>query len=691
VTGSTAQKPAVHFGAAYYPEYAPEARLATDLELMRRAGFTVIRVGESVWSTWEPRDGEFDLEWLCPVLDAAHANGISAVLGTPTYAVPPWLMRKHPGIAAQDASGSPVPWGSRQEIDITNPDFRRHAERVIRAVVGRYAAHPAVVGFQVDNEPGNLLLHNAGVFARFKDFLIDEYGSVAELNTSWNLAHWSHRLSDIDELWQPAGNHVPQYELAWRRFQAALTTEYIAWQAAIVREYASPAQWVTTCVDFARPAVDDKALAECLDVPAANLYIATQAGLDNAAVGDPAFPLSGSSAPFYGADRCWAAGDRPFLVTETNAGSIGFPWFNFPAYDGQLRQAAWAMVARGARAVEYWQWHTMHASWETSWGGILPHSYLPGRTYDEIAGIGTELARAGAAMEGLVPDAHTGLLYSLPSRWAMEFQPPLARPGGDPGKQGERDAEAYERIVYRFYCGLSRAGHQLRILHADRFEQLDAASLATSLPTLVAPALYIAGDALVANLRAYAAAGGHLVLGVRSACADDIGRVRSDRQPAGLAAAASCWYDEFSNLIDPVPVSGTLSGAATGLIEGLVADGADVLASYRHPHFGRWAAITSAAHGAGRITYVGTVPDPVLAESLGRWLAAPSPWSAARERLAVHGARNAAGEQLWFVHNFSSTACTVPAPVALVDVLDGRRVDELSLAPWDVRILRQVA
>jgi hypothetical protein len=45
------------FGAAYYHEYQTEPRLERDLDLMVEAGFTVIRVGESVWSTWEPENG----------------------------------------------------------------------------------------------------------------------------------------------------------------------------------------------------------------------------------------------------------------------------------------------------------------------------------------------------------------------------------------------------------------------------------------------------------------------------------------------------------------------------------------------------------------------------------------------------------------------------------------------------------
>ena len=75
-------------------------RLETGLDLMAQAGFAAIRVGESVWSTWEPETGRFELARLRPVLDGAHERGISVVLGTPTYAVPPWLAPQHPEIVA---------------------------------------------------------------------------------------------------------------------------------------------------------------------------------------------------------------------------------------------------------------------------------------------------------------------------------------------------------------------------------------------------------------------------------------------------------------------------------------------------------------------------------------------------------------------------------------------------------------
>ena len=196
----------VLFGAAYYHEYQPSPRLEVDLDLMAEAGFSVIRVGESVWTTWEPEEGQFDLEWLAPLFDGAHQRDVGVVLGTPTYAAPPWLAHRYPEIAAETSTGQRMPWGGRQEIDYTHPAFKFYAERVIRKIISRYAGHPAVIGYQVDNEPGMLLFHNEGVFQRFVDELRHTYGTVKALNEAWGLVYWSHKLTTWADLWRPDGN-----------------------------------------------------------------------------------------------------------------------------------------------------------------------------------------------------------------------------------------------------------------------------------------------------------------------------------------------------------------------------------------------------------------------------------------------------------------------------------------------------
>ncbi|MEU4602376.1 beta-galactosidase [Kribbella sp. NPDC023972] len=678
----------VLFGAAYYHEYQPHDRLEQDLDLMAEARFSVIRVGESVWSTWEPENGRFDLDWLQPVLDGAHARGIAVLLGTPTYAVPPWLARLYPEIAGERKTGERIPWGARQEVDFTHPGFRFHAERVIRKIIGRYAGHPAVIGFQVDNEPGNELFHNHGVFQRFVDSLRHKYGDVQKLNDEWGLVYWSHRLSDWADLWTPDGNYQPQYDVAWRQFQADQTTEFIGWQADIVREYARPDQFVTTCISYERPAMADDDLVRRLDVTAGNPYYAMQDGLlhPQTSPARQSWTTTGTWALYLSADRMYSSQQRPFLVTETNAQSIGFPWDNRPAYDGQWRQAAWALVSRGAKMIEYWHWHTLHFGAETYWGGVLPHNGKPGRTYQEIAQLGAELEAAGELVADLTPDSDVTMLYSLPSKWLMQKYPALSHEDGSP------DDRAYHGLFDPFYRGAFGAGLQVQIQHVSQFT-------GAAHPVLVVSGLYLADDALLERLVAYAAAGGHLVVGPRTGYADQEARARTATMPAGLAAAAGVSYDEYSNLSTDLPVRATADSplqlgddaAATRWADGLQVDGADVLASYEHPHFGRWPAITTRAHGEGRITYVGTVPNGPLAVALFRWLA-PSPWTDLPSSVTVTSATAADGRRLRFVHNWSWDSLSIDLPAALHDVLADTAVsDKLDLGPWDVRVLVEPA
>jgi len=676
----------VLFGAAYYHEYQPQDRLEQDLDQMAAAHFSVIRVGESVWSTWEPENGRFELDWLQPVLDGAHERDIAVLLGTPTYAVPPWLARLYPEITGERRTGQRIGWGARQEVDFTHPGFRFHAERVIRRIAERYAGHPAVIGFQVDNEPGNELLHNRGVFQRFVDSLRHRYGDVQTLNDEWGLVYWSHRLSDWADLWTPDGNVQPQYDVAWRQFQADQTTEFIGWQADIVREYARPDQFVTTCIAYERPALADDELVRRLDVTTGNAYYAMQEGLSHPQAGpaQQGWTTSGTWALYLSADRMYSSQQRPFLVTETNAQSIGYPWNNHPAYDGQWRQAAWALVSRGASMIEYWHWHTLHFGAETYWGGVLPHSGRPGRTYREIARLGAEFEAAGSVVAGLTPDSDVTMLYSLPSKWLMQKYPALAHEDGSP------DERSYNGFFDPFYRGAFDAGLQVRIVHASQFT-----GSVENQPVLVVPALYLASNELLDQLVGYAEAGGHLVVGPRTGYADREARARTDVQPARLATAAGVWYDEFSNLSVDLSVRGSETrglelgddAAATRWVDGLQLDGADVLAGYDHPHFGQWPAITTRAHGAGRITYVGTVPNPALAAALFRWIR-PVSFTDLPSSVTVTSATAADGRRVRFVHNWSWDDHSLDLPAPVHDVLSDEPVNgKLELGPWDVRVL----
>ncbi|MCI2237759.1 beta-galactosidase [Paenibacillus sp. TRM 82003] len=687
-------------GAAYYHEYhraeqRDAGRLKTDMDLMAAAGFSVVRVGESVWSTWEPREGEFDLDWLEPVLDAAHERGISAVVGTPTYAVPPWLRRTYPETALDVATGVTMPYGRRQDVDHSHPTFRHLAERLVRAVVTRYADHPAVIGWQVDNEPGIHLLHNHGVFQRFVEHLKSEYGTVEELNERWGLTYWSHRLSDWADLWVPEGNTTPSYQLAWRRFQAQLTHEHIAWQAGIVRSLVPEHQFVTTCVALNQDGLDVGEVGRPLDVVGTNVYYGTQDDLELPGSDDPAgtttpfwVPWAGTAYLHLQADLSRGTAQAPFLVTETNATSIGGPAENHPSYDGQWRQVIWTLVARGARMVEYWHWHSLPYGAETDWGGVLGHSLQPGRAYDEIAATAHELAGVTADLHGLTPRSDVGLLLSAESKWAMQFFGPLHAPGTWLG-----DTASYDRILAAFYRGLFDAGLSVDVVPTGHLPH-DPEELLRRWPVLVVPGLHVASDELLDLLRRYVVAGGHLVLSPRCGVADTDAVVRQLVAPGVLREAVGARQLEHSNTRTAVPVTG-LPGAGTGWIDGLLPEGAEVLAGYDHPHFGRFAAVTTNTHGEGRATWVGTVPDRDLGRAVGRFVARTSvpddPWRHARTETTTVVTADTDTGALRFVHHWAWGSTRFTVPEDCTDVLDGTELpagSTLDLGPWDVRVLR---
>ena len=221
----------VLYGVAYYPEYMPSDRLDKDVDLMQKAGITVVRVGESTWSSWEPRDGDFQFEWMQRVLDRLHKSGIKVILGTPTYSIPTWLYKEHPEILVAHAGKAPqlsnpyeptypaelTPghYGIRQNYDFLNPYFRQHAERVIRQIVSHSKDHPAVIGYQIDNETAPTGVTTPYVNAAFVERLKQKYKTTDTINKIWGLVYWGQLVDKWDDLPTRDGILNPGYKLEW--------------------------------------------------------------------------------------------------------------------------------------------------------------------------------------------------------------------------------------------------------------------------------------------------------------------------------------------------------------------------------------------------------------------------------------------------------------------------------------------
>jgi beta-galactosidase len=203
------------YGAAYYHEYMPYERLDEDIRLMKEAEISVVRVGESTWSLFEPRDGEFEFEWMDLIIDKMYEAGIKVILGTPTYSIPAWLWHKHPEILIERRGGEKANYGIRQNMNITHPTFLFYSERIIRKMMDHYADHPGIIGFQVDNETEARGVNNYDFYVSFVNHLKKKYGTPEKLNRLWGLNYWGMTIDGWEEV--PPRDAVTNtaYKLYW--------------------------------------------------------------------------------------------------------------------------------------------------------------------------------------------------------------------------------------------------------------------------------------------------------------------------------------------------------------------------------------------------------------------------------------------------------------------------------------------
>jgi beta-galactosidase GanA len=83
---------------------------------MREAGMNVCRIAEFAWSSLEPNESQYQMDWLERAVTLLHDNGIAVVLGTPTAAPPAWLTHHHPDTLAIESNGRPAQHGNRCHV-----------------------------------------------------------------------------------------------------------------------------------------------------------------------------------------------------------------------------------------------------------------------------------------------------------------------------------------------------------------------------------------------------------------------------------------------------------------------------------------------------------------------------------------------------------------------------------------------
>lgn len=658
------------YGTAYYYEYLPVDRLDKDIEMMKAANINVVRIGESTWSTYEPQDGVFDFSPLDKVLDAMHAAGIHVIVGTPTYAIPTWLAKTYPEVMVQ-VGGQRKPYGARQIFDITNPTFIRYAERIIRKMMQHVAHHPAVIGFQVDNETKHYGTSSDNVQKGFVQFLKREFkGDLKQLNQEFGLDYWSNRINAWEDFPSMDGTINGSLQTAFETYRQKLVTDYLSWQVSLVDDYRLANQFVTHNFDFEwrgysygiQPEVNHFDASAALTYAGGDIYHPSRKH------------LTGTELSFAGDELRTLKHDN-YLVMETQAQAFK----QQVPYPGQLRQLAYSHLASGANMVEYWHWHSIHNSAETYWKGILSHDFQPNPIYDEVKQTGTELKRLSSHLVNLKIKANVAFLASNRSFTALNAFP-------------FSDNHNYNDLFRSLYDQFYRLNIRTDITDETHIRLQDY-------QLIVVPALYSVSDAFLDKLDDYVKRGGHVIYTFKSGFTNEHVKVRMDQQPGRLTRSTGVHYNLF---VDPdgtqlVGQSRSLRQIAdTSLqdwMELLIPDTAEILATYDDPNWSNYAAITKNHYGQGSVIYLGCYPSAAVisqlvadyTQELGlRRFTAAFP-------VIIKQGTNDLGKTVTYYFNYSSETQLVSNPVRGTNLLSNQEVvNKLVLNPWGVAIVESV-
>jgi len=583
------------YGAAYYDEYMPYDRLQQDVAMMKKAGINTVRIAESTWSTCEPQEGVFDFSHVERVMDAMEEAGINVIIGTPTYAIPTWMVKSHPDVMAETVKGRGI-YGARQIMDITHPVYRFYAERVIRKLMECTAHRKCVIGFQVDNETKYYGTAGKNVQEKFVKYLRKKFNNDLDaMNYEFGLDYWSNRINAWEDFPDVRGTINGSLGAEFEKFQRTLVDEFLSWQADIVNEYRREDQFITHNFDFewrgysygVQPDVNHYHAAKALTIAGTDIYHPTQDDLTGAEIA-------------FGGDMTRSLKRDNYLVLETEA--QGYP--GWTPYKGQLRLQAYSHLASGANSVMYWHWHSIHNSFETYWRGLLSHDMQENAPYREACIIGNEFFRLESHLVNLKKKNDVAILVSNEALTALKWFGIEATAAGDNGI-------GYNDVVRWLYDTLFKMNIECDFVwpESDNLDQYKA---------IFVPALYAAPDELLEKLKQYTANGGTLVATFKTAFANENVKVSHEMQPHILSNCFGISYQQFTfpknTGLSGSIIDGTANGAdekaeAKVFMELLMPQEAEVLASYDHYNWKEYAAITKNHYRKGTAIYIGCMTD----------------------------------------------------------------------------------
>lgn len=415
-------------GVCYYPEHWPVEWWDDDARKMAEIGIEYVRIGEFAWSRLEPSPGDLRFDWLVEAMDTLGRHGLKVIVGTPTATPPRWMIDKHPDMLAVDRQGRPRGFGSRRHYDFSHLGYREECARITQLLIDKIGHHPALAGWQTDNEYGchdTVQSYSEAARQGFRKWLVARYGTIEALNEAWGGVFWSMDYNRFDQVDLPnltVTEAAPIHWLDFKRYSSAQVAAFNKVQFDLMKA-ARPDLPVIHNFMSRFTEFDHYELAETLDVASWDSYpLGHLEGVPEPQENkEPYFRQGDPDNAGLHHDLYRTVGHGRWWIMEQQPGPVNWADYNPDPLPGMARLWAWEAFAHGAEVVSYFRWRQAPFAQEQMHAGLLRPDSQPAPGYHEAAQVAQELKALGFG--GKARKGRVAIVYDYQSEWAWQIQP----------------------------------------------------------------------------------------------------------------------------------------------------------------------------------------------------------------------------------------------------------------------------
>lgn len=669
-------------GTCYYPEHWDKDLWRGDLQRMKAAGISTVRVAEFAWSKVEREEGFFDYTFFDEFLDLCQEEKMNVIFGTPTATPPAWLTEKYPEVLNGREDGVLYRHGARRHYNYNSGKYQKLSARIVEKIASHYAKHPAIIGWQIDNELNceTSEFYSEADSLAFREFLKEKYHTLDALNEAWGTVFWNQTYTAWEQIFVPRPvlneGYNPHMHLDYFRFISESTIRFCRMQADIIRKYKKETDFITTNGIFWN--LDNHRMTdECLDVYTYDSY-------PNFAFGLGTDPMTSKDLN----DRHWSKKLTEvrsvcphFGIMEQQSGANGWTTrMEGPApRPGQLTLWAMQSVAHGADFISFFRWRTCTVGTEIYWHGILDYDNRDNRKLAEVKDFYKKLKTLDEVC-GAEYTAAFGVLKDYDNCWDTNVDVWHRRVEQASDEEIFAAAQIYHTPYNVIYLQEDTALEDL-----------------AKYPLLIYPHPVIMTEKRAALLREYTEQGGTLIIGCRSGYKQENGKCVMLPQPGLLQELTG------SDVTDFTFASPAEQPVCAMWDDGRIMDmpvfhdimrplkGARVLASYTDSYYKGAAALIEKKNGKGKALHFGSTFSRTNMEMLLDYAGVLRPFTdlleAPKEVEIVQRTRN--GSRYLFVLNYMQTAQKINLKEEMLLLYDGtRHKGEVTLQPFETAVYK---